>query len=38
MRPKIIIKAKGNSKKLGKKNTLPGKKGRGKLWTLFEDD
>jgi hypothetical protein len=25
-------------KKLGKKNTLSGKKGRGKLWTLFEDD
>jgi hypothetical protein len=25
-------------KKMGKKNTLSGKKRRGKLWTLFEDD
>jgi len=27
------------NEKKDKKNTLPGKKkGRGKLWTLFEDD
>lgn len=37
--PKISINAKSEWSKIkDKKNTLSGKKRRGKLWTLFEDD